>query len=143
MAVRKRKKVAEAPQYQELWDAPAVARKVVKKISEAKLQAKCIAWARERGWWARKFSSPSQRSVPDYLLSRNGSRGDTEARPGAIKLAVEFKAPGKISTQQQWDEQYLMYDAGWDVYECDNFEKFKSIILELDTEAGPAREWLK
>ena len=86
-------------------------------LLEKDIQRQCVEWARARGWWARKFSSQSQRSVPDYIFAR--------VRVYDLKMAVEFKAPGKTSTEAQRDEQKLMTAAGWYVFECDNFETFK------------------
>ena len=65
---------------------------VVKKVLEKDLQKQCVDWARGRGYWARKFSSQSQRSVPDYLFSRRKEIWTSERR--AWKFACEFKRPG-------------------------------------------------
>jgi hypothetical protein len=115
--------------------------KVVKVMLEADLQDQCVRWykALKGGMsdrWARKFSSISQRSVPDYLFSSWSLTGPK------IKFACEFKRPGcKInkdtgcmSTQAQVDEQELMRLAGWFVFECDNFDKFKKIVLAYESE---------
>ena len=45
-------------------------RTVERKLLEKEVQKQCVDWARARGYWARKFSSQSQRSVPDYLFAR-------------------------------------------------------------------------
>ena len=76
-----------------------------RELRERDIQNACVAYARSRGWWARKFSSPAQRSVPDYLFAK-----------GTVKLAVEFKALGKHSTNAQTEEQILMRNAGWMVW---------------------------
>lgn len=81
-------------------------RKVVRKLLEKDIQGSCVDWMRSRGYWARKFSSPANRSVPDYLFSHN--------RYG--KLGVEFKAPSKKSTDNQIEEQNKMREAGWEVW---------------------------
>jgi hypothetical protein len=113
----------------EIFDSTGPAAKVERKILERHVQSRSVKWwlaaGEEEGvaTWARKFSSPSQRSVPDYLFSIDyGSRPQDDN-----KFAVEFKAPGKTSTEAQLDEQQKMRDAGWDVYECDSFDKFKEI----------------
>jgi hypothetical protein len=98
--------------------------KVVRKILEKDVQNACVEWARNRGYWARKFSSQSQRSVPDYLFS---------LWPKS-KFACEFKAPGKTSTDAQIDEQEAMRLVGWFVFECDNLAKFKAIVLAYEAE---------
>lgn len=93
---------------------------------EAKVQSDCRKHAKKLGWWARKFSSPSQRGVTDFLFAK------VSAFLGPQKIAVEFKAPGETSTPLQMHEQELMRQAGWDVYECDNLEYFKEILRRHD-----------
>ena len=105
----------------ELSDLTAPTAIPTKPLLEAEVQSKCVAWMRGRGYWARKFSSQSQRSVPDYLF----------AKPGYI-FAVEFKAPGKTSTDAQRGEQKLMRAAGWEIFECDSVGKFKTIVLQIE-----------
>lgn len=83
---------------------------VIRKLREKDIQKKCVEYARSKGFWARKFSSPSQRSVPDYLFGKQMKNGQ------AVKWAEEFKAPKKGPTDAQRDEQKLMRDAGWVVY---------------------------
>jgi hypothetical protein len=105
------------------------------EMLEVDLQGECVRWAKARGYWARKFSSISQRSVPDYLFGRVlfGSR---------IKFATEFKRPGckinketgVMSTKAQVEEQETMRRAGWFVFECDNFDKFKATVLAYEQE---------
>lgn len=132
--------------------APA---EVTRRLLEKDVQKDCVDWARRRGYWARKFSSQSQRSVPDYLFSR--ARGPipnrvcrfAHASPGAcyccgaanaMKFACEFKRPGAkrdpitglMSTEAQQDEQKAMRDTGWMVFECDDFEAFKQTVFEYE-----------
>ena len=116
--------------------APA---KIERKLLEKDVQKQCVDWARAYGYWARKFSSQSQRSVPDYLFSvERGFARDTRdsyvVRSKKIKFACEFKAPGKKSTPAQIDEQEAMRLAGWFVFECDNFDKFKATVLAYEAE---------
>lgn len=87
-------------------------------LLEKEVQKQCVDWARARGYWVRKFSSMSQRSVPDDLFARflDGRR---------VKFAVEFKRPGAASTTAQRDEQEFMVRSGWLVLVIDNFEKFQ------------------
>lgn len=106
--------------------APA---EVERKLLEKDVQKQCVDWARARGYWARKFSSQSQRSVTDYLFARVINIATK------IKFATEFKALGKTSTEAQLEEQELMIDAGWEVFECDDFEKFKAKVWALEQDA--------
>lgn len=109
-------------------DKPAPQR-VIRKLREADIQSRCVAFARSRKWWARKFSSPSQRSVPDYLFAFAGR-----------KLAVEFKAPGKTSTDSQKEEQEAMRKTGWIVFEDigtrgdEDIKWFKAMIVDFESE---------
>lgn len=102
---------------------PAV---ITRKLLERDIQETCVRWARERGWWARKFASQSNRSVPDYIFSKY------TAPSYGVQFAVEFKAPGKTSTEAQQYEQKLMREAGWIVREFDNVDMFKQLVLTLD-----------
>jgi hypothetical protein len=104
--------------------------KAVGKVLEKDIQSACVEWARRRGYWARKFSSIAQRSVPDYLFSL-ANYGWLKSK---IKFACEFKAPGKTSTLAQIDEQEAMRLSGWFVFECDNFDKFKATVLAYEAE---------
>jgi hypothetical protein len=103
-----------------------------RRLLERDIQEKCVEWARRRGYWARKFSSISQRSVPDYLFARAEDLGFR----GPVKFAVEFKAPGKTSTAAQKDEQQVMRSAGWDVFECDSFDGFAERVRKLENAAA-------
>ena len=108
---------------QDPWDSESgVPNIVTRSLLERDVQSKCVDWARDRGWWARKFSSPANRSVPDYLFARTWGGG------ARIKIAVEFKAPGKTSTSAQLKEQDAMRAAGWQVYEIDNIARFKALF---------------
>lgn len=96
----------------------SAAQPVEKRLLEKDIQSACVTWARSRGFWCRKFSSPANRSVPDYLMAWR-----TE------KFFVEFKAPGKVATPNQLDEQKLMVNAGWDgMQECDSIQQFKDWV---------------
>lgn len=90
---------------------------------ESKIQSTCVAWARRRGYWARKFSSPANRSVPDYVF----------ARADIGVFFVEFKRLGKGPTEKQADEHALMRAAGCDVDTCDSVESFKKLVLEMES----------
>ncbi len=107
------------------------------QMLEVDLQGQCVRWyrGRDKDAWARKFSSISQRSVPDYLFGRVllGAR---------IKFACEFKRPGHkidketgvMSTRAQVEEQEAMRLCGWFVFECDNFDVFKATVLAYEQE---------
>lgn len=97
-------------------DEPIQARKRVVRLNEGKIQEKCVTYARSKGYWARKFSSPSQRSVPDFLFGKKFHIGDQwNDRDHQVVWAEEFKAPKKTSSDAQLEEQALMRKAGWTV----------------------------
>lgn len=117
-----------------LSDIPAPA-SVVRKLLEKDVQKQCVDWARARGYWARKFSSMTSTAEPDYLFARTTPvSGWHDHLAGKIKFATEFKRPGSKSTEAQVEEQGLMRLAGWFVFECDNFEKFKATVIAYEKE---------
>lgn len=90
-------------------DFGAGPQKVERSLLERDIQEKCVDFARSKGYWARKFSSPANRSVPDYIFAKR--------LPNRIVAwAEEFKAPGKLPTTAQRAEQDLMIAAGWTVH---------------------------
>lgn len=121
---------------------------VERKLLEKDVQGQCVDWAQARGYWARKFSSMTQRSVPDYLFARKAE----DSVPGFmrrrdVKFGTEFKKPGTkpkpipkygvtvMSTQAQYEEQLAMQAAGWITFECDDFEAFKAKVYEIERAA--------
>lgn len=81
---------------------------------EKKLEKRCADLARTHGWWTRKFSSPSNRGVPDRIFMKDGK-----------VIFVEFKAPGKEPTPLQWHELDLIKEHGGKSIWCDDVEIFK------------------
>ena len=82
-------------------------------MRESVIEKKCSAWAKANGWLGYKFSSPSQRGVPDRLYIKNGST-----------VYVEFKAPGKQATKYQLHTIAKMQSYGVTVHIIDNVEDF-------------------
>lgn len=128
-------------------------RTYVKAQLESELQDQCVDWMRRRGYWARKFSSMSQRSVPDYLFAYHESysigMGEPPVVDRRIKFATEFKRPGTppkpltdhpgvvvMSTPAQWVEQQKMKAAGWFVFECDDLDRFKETVIGYERSQG-------
>lgn len=98
---------------------------VQKKVLESDIENPAKEWMRKRGYWVRKFKSPSNRSVPDDIFSH--------ALYGIF--AVEFKAPRKTSTDKQIKEQDAMEAAGWEVWrDVDNLEEFKRRVIRRETD---------
>jgi hypothetical protein len=104
--------------------------KVERELREIDVQEAVVRYARARGCWARKFASPSNRSVPDYLFSY----GKEWLEEVPAKWAIEFKAPGKKPTELQEKEHQAMRRTGWAVWVIDNIAEGKRII---DHHVGP------
>lgn len=106
------------------WEsAVSLAPMVPRKLLEKDVQKSCVAWARGRGWWARKFSSPANRSVPDYIFGKDG-----------CTVFVEFKAPGKKATDNQLEEHKLMEEVGLAVHVIDNVLPFKGLFMQIENQ---------
>lgn len=125
--------------------ATAAPKKLVRRLTEAKIQKACVDYARDNKYWARKFSSPSQRSVPDYLFGKNFDNyvdTATQKRGISVKWGEEFKAIGKHSTEAQTEEQDKMVAAGWTVIRDTgtngqaDIDAFKRRIDELEKRYG-------
>lgn len=89
-----------------------------RKMLERDIQSACIRWARGRDWWCRKFQSPANRAVPDYILGKDG-----------FTLFVEFKKPGGKPTAQQQEEHNAMLAARLVVHVIDDVDTFKKLVL--------------
>lgn len=85
------------------------------------IQDPCVEWARRRGWWARKFASPNNRSVMDYIFGK-----DTW-----VEL-VEFKAPKKKLSKAQGEEHKAARACGMRPVVFDNVAAFKAYILAAE-----------
>lgn len=112
------------------------------KMLEAEVQDICVRWMRGRGYWARKFSSISQRSVPDYLFAKEFET--PRFHLVRLKMATEFKKEGHkvdkvtglMSTEAQIEEQEAMRLAGWIVFESSDVDLFKATVLEQERNNG-------
>lgn len=61
---------------------------------EAKIEKAVCDYARKKGCYVRKFSSPAHRGVPDRIF----------ITPTGLVFFIEFKAPGKVPTALQQRE---------------------------------------
>ena len=84
---------------------------------EKKLEKRCCDVARVHGWWTRKFSSPSNRGVPDRIFLKDGR-----------VVFLEFKAPGNQPTRLQFHELDQITKHGGISDWIDNIDKFKNIL---------------
>lgn len=83
-------------------------------MRERDIEERVCRYARENGWWVRKFTSPGRRSAPDRIFAREGK-----------VIFIEFKAPGKKPTPLQEQEHRRMRAAGLTVYVIDDVETGK------------------
>ena len=87
--------------------------------AEAKLEKQLTDWCKKRGIYTRKFSSPSNRGVPDRIYVHKGK-----------VVFLELKAKGKKPTALQLRELKLLRDQQVAATYADNFELATS-LLEL------------
>jgi hypothetical protein len=88
---------------------------------EAKLEKAIGDFARSNGCLYYKFSSPSNRGVPDRIII---------APTGKI-LFLEIKAPGEIPTKLQGREMHRINSNNANADWVDNIEKAKQLISKL------------
>jgi len=88
--------------------------------AEAKLEKQCTQVAKANGWWSRKFSSPSNRGVPDRIFLKDRV------------VFIEFKVPGKSPTPLQQHEIDEINKHGGTAYWITNVKNFK-IALDIHT----------
>ncbi len=79
-------------------------------MRERDVEAHLVKVAKERGYTAEKFVSPSRRSVPDRLVTG----------PNRTIFFVELKAPGKKVTAAQARDHEKRRNNGFSVYVLDS-----------------------
>lgn len=85
--------------------------------AESLLEKKLVRYAKSRGVWTRKFTSPGHVSVPDRVFMTRG-----------YTLFLEIKAVGKRPTEGQMEEIKLISLQGGLATWVDNFEDGKAFI---------------
>ena len=78
---------------------------------ERNIQKAVVKRARLNGWYAKKFTSPASRSVPDYLFLKNG-----------FVFWIEFKPTDGEPTEVQEEEHKKIRAKGGIVLVCDGVE---------------------
>jgi hypothetical protein len=84
---------------------------------EADIEGPVVTYAKKRGFYAAKFTSPSNRSRPDRLFVR-----------GPFAFFIEFKAPGETATPSQQKEHEKIRKHSGLVFVIDNVERGKEVI---------------
>jgi len=86
--------------------------------SESKIETAVCKYAKENGFYVRKFSSPSNRGVPDRIF----------ISPCGKWFCIEFKAPKKKATALQEREIKLIEKNSGKCYVVDDYTQGKDII---------------
>lgn len=89
---------------------------------ESKIENDVKKYAKNKGFYVRKFSSPSHRSVPDDLFITPPSPNPP------VLFFIEFKRKGKSATPAQICEHELIEARGMRVYIVDNIQQGKELI---------------
>ena len=84
---------------------------------EKKIEGKVVDYAKKKGCWARKFTSPGTRAVPDRIFGYNG-----------VVWFIEFKSEGKDATKLQKSEHAEMRKTNLRVYVVDSVRKGIEVI---------------
>ena len=96
--------------------------KIVEKIIKESVIEKTVCdYAISKGWLCYKFTSPSNRAVPDRIFIRN-----------SIVLMIEFKAFGKNLTKLQLKIAGEIQSEGIRVFKCNTIEKGKLIFNHFE-----------
>tara|TARA_R110000868_G_C10774603_1_gene754997 strand:- start:6 stop:452 length:447 start_codon:yes stop_codon:yes gene_type:complete len=88
--------------------------------AERLLEQRAVNYAIKHGIYTRKFTSPSNRAVPDRVFIANGNT-----------LFLEFKAYGKRPTEAQLKEIYLINAAGGLASWVDTFSLVEGFLDKL------------
>ena len=87
------------------------------KMRESTIEKAVNKYARSLGWLAYKFTSPSNRGVPDALYIKDG-----------LTIYVEFKAPGKQLRPLQAEVIKRFRANGAIVHVIDSIEQGKEVF---------------
>ena len=100
------------------------------ELLESEIQEKCVEHARNSyRAYARKFSSPANRSVPDYIFT-------VPLGAESFTWYVEFKKKGKTPTKAQAEDHAKIIEAGgvvWDIDDVDEFKRRMAWMRKHDT----------
>jgi hypothetical protein len=87
---------------------------------EKEIEQKVVTYAKSKNFLAYKFTSPSNRSVPDRLF----------ISPTGGLFFIEFKRKGKIPTKLQESTFKMLTGRGISVEVIDDYEAGKILIDE-------------
>jgi len=90
------------------------------KRREKSIETACKNWARDHGFYVRKYKSPGRRSAPDDIFCHSG-----------VIVFCEFKAQGEVPTKLQQDEHDEMRSHGMAVFWTDSVDVFKATMRTI------------
>lgn len=93
---------------------------------EKEIEKNICDYAKSRGCYVRKFTSPNNRSVPDRLI----------IAPGGVVGFLEIKRGGQSPTKAQEHEMKQLQNVGAIVDWCDNVEAGKMFVNVLVSRGG-------
>lgn len=85
---------------------------------ESQIEKSVSDYARRKGCYTRKFSSPAHRGVPDRLF----------ITPAGAVFFIEFKAPGEEPTPAQWREINIIRKNNGNAHWADSVETGVEIV---------------
>ena len=90
-------------------------------MKESSIEQGVVKYAKEKGFLAYKFTSPSNRGVPDRIFIKNGKL-----------FFIEFKTPGKKLSKFQEQVIKKLYLEGFKTYLVSNIAHGKNLINYYD-----------
>ena len=92
------------------------------KSREAYVQSKLIDGLTQRGWWARKITSPSRNGIPDVVAARDGR---------VIWIEVKRDGDCKGPTRDETREMRVMSEHGLECRVVTGRSEVNDILEEL------------
>lgn len=89
---------------------------------ESYVQSKLIDGLTQRGWWARKITSPSRNGIPDVVAARDGR-----------VIWIEVKRDGDTAgpTRDETREMHIMREHGLECRVVTGREQVEATLKEL------------
>ncbi len=117
-------------------------RRLTVTILESKVQSDVCAYARNCGWYVRKFKAPGRRNVPDCLFIKGSFAvaADIVLDKGGVRslFFVEFKQLGKLPRKGQLHEFKKIERQGIPVYVIDEWLQGKRLVDRKTAELSAA-----
>jgi len=96
--------------------------KPLKETGVSGIEAKTKSYAKRKGCWVRKFSSMSQRGVPDDII----------VTPSGLVVSIEFKSPKKLPTHKQEMNLKEILSRSGHAYVVDNLHQDGKTLWKKD-----------